>query len=511
MTEQTKKLSLGRLIQPNSLRFQLLFRSLAILTVLLILIGVFQYLLVKHFMYQNRASSLHSQISSIPRDLFPVTNLPGGIQGGSSQGNGASGNNPQGIGTGPGGRKELFERSPLAQQDTTLAFIDENGGFTVLSEAPGVEAPRLDVNDYLDQLKQQKNNKTDWKVVHDSNPEQLVALQPFIERGRLRGLIQVSASTKPIKDVLLSQTLTFIGLSLLALVIGLLTFIPIMKRTLVPLNRMVRTVTQIDSGNLAERFPVEQGQVEIDRLSHSFNGMLERLEASFQAELEANDKMRRFVADASHELRTPLTSIHGFLEVLLRGAAAQPEQLDRALRSMYGESGRINKLVQDLLMLAKLDRSPTIQAAEGHLDDVFQEMEPQLLLLAGNRKVSFDMAADAPCLFEADKIKQVILNLFQNAVQYTNPDSGSIHISVRRSGHGTEFSIKDNGPGIPEDKIPHIFDRFYRVDSSRARKYGGAGLGLSITKSIVDLHRGLIHVNSAPDEGSEFLVWLPST
>jgi two-component system OmpR family sensor kinase len=439
-------------------------------------------------MYQNRASSLQSQISSIPRDMFPVSGLPGG-----------------------GGRREQVERSPLAQQDTTLAFIDENGNFTVLTEAPGVEAPQLKLEDYLEQLQPQKKEKTDWKVVQGSNPEQMVVLQPFMDRGRLRGLIQISASTKPIEDVLISQSLTFIGLSLLALIVGLLTFFPIMKRTLVPLNRMVRTVAQIDSGNLAERFPIDQGQVEIDRLSASFNGMLERLETSFQAELEANEKMRRFVADASHELRTPLTSIHGFLEVLLRGAAAHPEQLNRALKSMHGESGRINKLVHDLLILARLDRSPTIQATEGYLDAILQEMEPQLLLLAGGREVRFDLESDAPCLFEADKIKQVILNLFQNAVQHTNPDTGCIQIALHKAGNGIELSIKDNGPGIPVENIPHIFDRFYRVDTSRARIYGGAGLGLSITKSIVDLHGGLIQVNSEPGEGCEFRIWLPGS
>lgn len=153
---------------------------------------------------------------------------------------------------------------------------------------------------------------------------------------------------------------------------------------------MVDTVKQIDAGNLSERFPTHQGQVEMDRLAASFNGMLERLEVSFEAEKEAKEQMRRFAADASHELRTPLTSIHGFLEVLLRGAYQQPEPLLKALKSMHGESVRINKLVEDLLLLARLDRSPSFQKTEGVLDEMLHEMEPQLRLLAGDRKVTFN-------------------------------------------------------------------------------------------------------------------------
>lgn len=213
--------------------------------------------------------------------------------------------------------------------------------------------------------------------------------------------------------MLIRQLLTFLFLSLIAMLIGLLGFLPVLKRTLVPLFNIVHTVEQIDAGNLARRFPPHQGQREIDRLAESFNGMLERLEASFEAERETKKQMRRFIADASHELRTPLTSIHGFLEVLLRGAANQPDQLHKALKSMHGESERLNKLVHDLLLLAKLDRTP------------------------------------------------------------------------------------------------HVFNRFYRSDSSRTRKYGGAGLGLSITKSIVDIHRGTISVVSQEGAGCTFNIWLP--
>ncbi|WP_233567767.1 sensor histidine kinase [Cohnella faecalis] len=311
------------------------------------------------------------------------------------------------------------------------------------------------------------------------------------------------------KEDLLRQLLLFVGLAVFALVLGLLTFRPVLRKTLIPLSNIVGTMERMDSERLNERLPEEHGQTEIDRLAHSFNLMLGRLEASFLAEQEAKEQMRRFVADASHELRTPLTSIHGFLEVLLRGAASNPEQLRKSLESMHGESERMNKLVRDLLTLARLDRAPTVQWTEADLSSIVEEMEPQLQLLADRRKVEFDLHFGSYRLLDIDKIKQVILNLFHNSIQHTDPERGKIRLLVRPVAQGIELSVADNGSGILPDHLPHLFERFYRIDSSRTRKSGGAGLGLSITKSIVDLHGGSITVDSRVGEGTVFRIRLP--
>jgi two-component system OmpR family sensor kinase len=237
--------------------------------------------------------------------------------------------------------------------------------------------------------------------------------------------------------------------------------------------------------------------------------MLERLEVSFEYERETKEQMRRFIADASHELRTPLTSIHGFVEVLLRGAANRPEQLYKALNSMQGESKRIIKLVEDLLFLTKMDQTPKLQVSRVNLSELVREMEPQLHVIAGNRIVDFDLTEGIIGDYEADKIKQVILNLFNNAVQHTDPESGRIHLNLIVSNQNAVLSIQDNGPGIKSDHLPHIFDRFYRADPSRTRQHGGAGLGLAISKSIVDAHGGNIDVESQVGKGSVFRVSLP--
>jgi two-component system OmpR family sensor kinase len=195
--------------------------------------------------------------------------------------------------------------------------------------------------------------------------------------------------------------------------------------------------------------------------------------------------------------------------VLLRGAADNREQLLGALTSMHGESKRINKLVEDLLLLARMDGAPQLNIKDMMLGEIINEMQPQLLMLAGERRVTFDILPGIRGMYDPDKLKQVILNLFHNAVQHTDTLKGTIYISLTARGTEAELTVRDNGSGIAAEHIPHVFERFYRSDSSRTRKYGGSGLGLSITKSIVDAHHGGIRVESRPGEGTTFRVTLP--
>lgn len=470
---------------PDSLRIQLLSRSLLILAALLLLIGSIQYFFMRDLVYQNKAVSLESQIKSIPPPAWKMLD---------SYEDGDKNHPPR-----------------IFIPEASLVFIDLNANYEIISDGPeNIRPPHLRKEEYQAKLRQPDKLKAQYQVLDVGGTEQLVIHKTvYSYPGQLLGLVQISTPTAHLKELLLHQLRVFIFLAIMALLAGLLAYLPVIKRTLIPLSRMVETAEQIDAGNLGRRFPIRQGQAEIDRLADSCNGMLERLESSFNAERETQEQMRRFIADASHELRTPLTSIHGFLEVLLRGAANQPEQLDKALKSMYSESQRLNKLVQDLLLLSKLDRSPAIELHEGSLDVLVIDMEAQLRILAGNRELQFDIDSDVKCKFDSDKMKQLILNLFQNAVQHTDPNKGHIAISLKKENKGLLFSIKDDGSGISSSHIPRIFDRFYRSDSSRTRKYGGAGLGLAISKTIVEVHGGSISVNSQEGHGCMFQVWLP--
>ncbi|KZE82711.1 hypothetical protein AV545_00460 [Paenibacillus jamilae] len=480
----------------GSLRSQLLARTLLILALLLVLIGFLQYFLMKDFLYRSRADAMNTQLSSIPADLL--------IKDSQEKGEEENAAPEDGI------NRRINRPGPfLFWPDMSLASIGIDGTFQSLSNENGLEPPRLTSQQYQT-MQQSKRMRHGYQLITDAQGnEQLVVFRPLGPPDRSSGLLQMGVSTNSMQEQLINQLRTFILLSLIALAIGLALMLPVLRRTLVPLSRMVEAVKRIDAGNLDERFDAEQGQYEVDRLAVSFNGMLERLEHSFAAERELQMQMRRFIADASHELRTPLTSIHGFLEVLLRGAAFNPKQLQSALESMYGESKRMNKLVSDLLLLAKLDRTPELKLEDISLDALLLEMKPQLLMLAGTRQVVFDMTAGVQVLAESDKIKQVVLNLFHNAVQHTDMERGIIHVNLSAGKKMADIQIRDNGSGMGKEQLERIFERFYRGDESRTRSSGGAGLGLAITQSIVEAHGGSITAESTLGTGSVFKVTLP--
>ncbi|MNO37072.1 putative sensor histidine kinase TcrY [compost metagenome] len=497
--KNTLKDKVRSFLVPQSLRFQLLYRSLFIIAALLVLIGGLQYVLMRNFLYNNQAESLISKIHSLPKELLEGTyGMPApGFR-----------DDKENRAFNPPNRPFLF------LPDTSVASYDAANGFINRSNESGLPAPQLSDEEYAALKSSLKGENFEKKYItadDENGNEQLLVFRKIGGLTGEGGLIQMGMATAPLTSIAMRQLLIFIGLSVLALAGGLMLYLPVLRRTLKPLDQMVQTVEDTNAGNLNNRFPSTLGQTEIDRLAVAFNGMMERLERSFEAEREAKEQMRRFIADASHELRTPLTSIHGFLEVLLRGAANNPDQLKNALTSMLGESTRMKKLVEDLLTLAKLDRAPVVSRTEARLDTLILEMEPHLRILAGDRDVQFNITPNIRGMYDCDKIKQVILNLFHNAVQHTDPEKGNIVVSLSaHSPNHSLISVKDNGPGIPPEHLSHVFERFYRSDVSRTRKLGGAGLGLAISQSIVEVHGGKISVQSELGKGAIFEVMLPS-
>src|SRR5579875_311933 len=344
-------------IKPRSLKYQLLSRILLILTVLLIFIGLFQYALMKNFLYGNKAASIETQIDTIPQWVWQ--NVAAGSM------------TPD--------RNTLFQ---LETPGSTIAFIAPNGQqFIDLFEDnyhdDADDDPKTDYNS--NNLRAPQLSKQVYEKAFSSQTDMtfqlftdnfgnnlLVVLHRIGDRDHPFGVVQVSTPVDPLKDILIKQLTIFAFLVACALLASLIAFLPILRRTLVPLSRMVQTVSKINAGNLDEHFSTANAQTEIELLASSFNAMLKRLETAFEKERIAKERMRQFIADASHELRTPLTSIHGFIEVLLRGASRNPMKLDRALHSMYGESKRVNKLLQDLLFLARQDREPSFIFTDAH-------------------------------------------------------------------------------------------------------------------------------------------------
>ncbi len=293
-----------------------------------------------------------------------------------------------------------------------------------------------------------------------------------------------------------------VGLPIVALLaIGGGSFL--VKRALSPVDQITASAERISSQNLSERLPVARTGDELERLSLALNHMIQRLEEAFHYS-------RRFVADASHELRTPLTVLRGEIETLIQEPTLTPEWRAR-LGSALEEVERLASIVEGLFAISRLDAGEA--AAEWVKVDLAQlaaSTADQMSLLAEDKNIQVTCAAGGPVWVEGDRarLKQVVVNLLDNAIKYTLP-SGAVALSVKTSNSTAVLEVTDNGVGIPPEALPRVFDRFFRVDQARSREQGGAGLGLSIVKSICTAHHGRVEANSTPGQGSRFRVELP--
>ncbi len=298
---------------------------------------------------------------------------------------------------------------------------------------------------------------------------------------------------------------------LLQLVIGLPLAIGIVtaggyllvRRALQPVEHITRAAERITQHNLSERLPVPRTGDELERLSVSLNRMIARLDDAFQ-------NSKRFVADASHELRTPLTILRGELENLAEDPDLTPEFRDRAA-SLHEEAVRLSKFVEQLFTLSRLDAGEAqTQWTRFDLAELAQTTADQMGLLAEDKGISIACNAKAPVLVEGDsaRLKQVVVNLLDNAIKYTQ-EKGAIELRVGTANGHAILEVADNGVGIPPDALPHVFERFYRVDQARSTDPESAGLGLSIVKSICTAHGAEVEAESAVGHGSKFRVKLP--
>ncbi|MDZ7704167.1 MAG: HAMP domain-containing sensor histidine kinase [Trueperaceae bacterium] len=270
------------------------------------------------------------------------------------------------------------------------------------------------------------------------------------------------------------------------------------KRMIAPVKRLTQAAASVSGRELSRRVPVPKSHDEVRELAVTLNHMLDRLQESFETQ-------RRFTADASHELRTPVTAIAGHASYLLRRTDPSDAQRD-SLDVIKRETERMTRLVGDLLELARADAGFTVDLRPMDLVEVAEAVHMEIAPSAGNTRI--DVVAARPkvmILGDASRLKQVLLNLVQNAL---NAGASTITIAIEEDPHTVRLRIRDNGPGIPPEALPHLFERFYRVDSARSTH--GSGLGLAIVKWIVDQHQGRVEVASTPGAGTTFTVSLPA-
>ena len=412
----------------------------------------------------------------------------------------------QGPGFGPGrdgDRRGGFP--PAAEQSGPISMYGE------LREASGdVDAVR---NTYLDSEPKlpadlgdvdldghffsvgSKSGGTRWRVLAMSTDRPsggaLVVAAPMTEvRSALRRLVLVETSSAAALLVLL----------------GLGSWL-IMRRGLRPLEEMAGTARSITAGDLSHRVAASDERTEVGQLGLALNTMLEDLEDAFRRRQETEDRLRQFLADASHELRTPLTSIQGFAELFRLEEGQGRVDLPTILRRIEEESARMATLVEDLLLLARLDQTRPIDRAPVDLAVLCADACTDAVAADPNREVSFDAPDPVVVLGAESHLRQAIGNLLTNAVRHT-PAGTAIDVSAAVEDGAAVVRVRDHGNGLDDDTLTHAFDRFWQADEARVGR--GTGLGLAIVAAIASEHGGRAEAANAPGGGALFTITLPS-
>jgi two-component system, OmpR family, sensor kinase len=289
-----------------------------------------------------------------------------------------------------------------------------------------------------------------------------------------------------------------------ALTLGILVLVWwwVVRLGLRPIRQMTSAADAITAGELDRRVENLPPHTEVERLGTAFNLMLDERQAS-------EDRLRRFVSDASHELRTPLTSIRGYTELYHRRGLDEPGALDDAMRRVGQEAARMNALVEDMLLLARLDEGRPLEHAPVDLAELLRDATDDAAAVQPVRAIDLDLRDDLVTDGDENRLRQVFGALLTNALVHT-PPSAPVKVSAYRENGSCVVEVQDGGPGMPPELATRAFGRFVRGDESRGRPQGGSGLGLSIVQSVVAAHGGRVMLRTAPQQGTTIRVLLPA-
>ncbi|MCB8944083.1 MAG: HAMP domain-containing protein [Ardenticatenaceae bacterium] len=373
---------------------------------------------------------------------------------------------------------------------TLLIIVDARGTIIANSQNLGNFEGTLDPNGF--------GNEKNISQVRQEDALLRVLTVPIKDGSRIVGYLQVGR--------LLDNYESFNRILFIALLVGLgaasaslfvaVWLTPSLFRPLEDIASVAGQITRAD--DLSRRVPGAERSDEIGDLARSFNQTLERLERLFRSQ-------QRLLADVSHELRTPLTAMRGNVDLMRRMGEVDWASLD----IIHDEIQRMTRLVSDLLLLARADSGGmSLQLQVIELDNLFFDVYRQAQLLPKSVDLVVTAVDQIRVYGDPDRLKQLLLNLIDNAIKYT-PTGGHVYLALSKENGWANIQITDTGIGIPPEDLPHIFDRFYRVDKARTRQQGGSGLGLSIAKSIAQAHHGDIKVRSEVGKGTTFIILLP--
>ncbi|QKW48766.1 sensor histidine kinase [Streptomyces buecherae] len=360
---------------------------------------------------------------------------------------------------------------------------------------------------------------SDWRVI--AQPVRSSPRQDADRGAPSTGSIVVAGSLEEVNGTIRGLGLRMLVIDSLVLVLlGVIGWFAV-RAGLRSLRRVETTAAAIAGGDLSRRVPdLASTRTELGRLAAALNGMLDRIEAGDAARAATNDRMRTFIADASHELRTPLFGIKGFTELYRMGGMHERADVDTAMNRIERESARLVHIVEDLLLLARLDEDPTartrlpLKLTPMDLRTLAADALHDLRALASDRAVTLTGPGGgppgaAPVLGDEARLRQVMSNLIGNAIAHT-PAGSPVRIGVGTHDTLAILELSDQGPGLTAEQAARVFDRFYRADTARGRtRTGGAGLGLSIARSLVAAHHGRMEVHTSPGQGATFRILLP--
>ena len=422
------------------------------------------------------------------------------------------------FGPGPGGGRRPGPPSPYLVQKR-----DADGGIT--GNLP---------NDSLDNEESSPRLPSDaaWFAEHAGKAATVPATagdgrwRVVVEPTGDGGSVVVAASLDGIDSTTRQLRTIDLVVSLVVLVLLAGAGAAIVRASLRPLVEIEQTARAIAAGDLTRRVPDHDPRTEVGRLGRALNTMLAQIESAFSARAaseasarRSEDRMRRFVADASHELRTPLTTIRGFAELYRQGAARDPAELDRLMRRIEDQAARMGLLVEDLLLLARLDQQRPLDRVPVDLLALAADAVTDAHAVAPDRRIELVLSPGdgepghaLVVLGDEQRLRQVLANLVDNALSHT-PAGSPLEVRVGEAAldgrPGAAVEVVDHGPGLAPEQAERVFERFYRADPARSAADGGAGLGLSIVAALVAVHGGTVQVDSVPGRGARFRVVLP--
>ncbi|WP_205484413.1 HAMP domain-containing sensor histidine kinase [Arthrobacter sp. Alg241-R88] len=408
----------------------------------------------------------------------------------------------------------LQARNPMVPTDYSLIlFVPGQKPYPFGGDPDdgGPEIPAITVQQARDR------GAVPYQVRGDDGQNWRVVAVP-VQTEESEAVVVIGLPLQSVDDVLKHASLVVTGVGLLTLLLASMIASWTVSRSFRPLARVEKTAAAIAAGDLSRRVDVENPGTELGRLSSSLNAMLAHIETAFSARTASEARMRRFAADASHELRTPLVTIRGFSELYRHGALATDEDVATAMGRIESEAKRMGSMVEDLLLLARLDEQRPLQQKPVDLQLIAHDAVVDTQASARSRVISLTgldggPAAPAPVLGDEAKLRQVVGNLVGNALRYTPEDSSiELAVGVRATEGGqlrSVIEVRDHGPGISEEDASKVFERFYRADTSRTRETGGSGLGLAIVAAIVGSHGGSVRVEPTDGGGATLVATLP--